>query len=186
MSGPVGCKATPKRQKQGWVNFVLSYGVRKTVLPARSGLIGKRSRAEIRRSDHEIAGRHGQVDPPLPLCFTHKIGALAVQTTRTSLNLSTALVDKMDAAWALPESPYDLLGVADDCSTADVKKAYRDMARSSTPEKHGRRTSRRARPTSSKSKRPTRRCRTQGAANFTTDGCSPASDWCARTSINTP
>ena len=42
----------------------------------------------------------------------------------------------MDAAWALPESPYDLLGVADDCSTADVKKAYRDMARLFHPDRN--------------------------------------------------
>ena len=42
----------------------------------------------------------------------------------------------MDAAWALPESPYDLLGVADDCSTAEVKKAYRDMARLFHPDRN--------------------------------------------------
>ena len=43
----------------------------------------------------------------------------------------------MDAAWALPESPYDLLGVADDCSTARrQKRAGRDMARLFHPDRN--------------------------------------------------
>ena len=42
----------------------------------------------------------------------------------------------MDAAWALPESPYDLLGIDDDCNTSDVKKAYRDMARLFHPDRN--------------------------------------------------
>ena len=44
----------------------------------------------------------------------------------------------MDSSWNLDKSPYDILGVYEDATEADVKSAYRDLARLFHPDRnHG-------------------------------------------------
>ena len=89
-SGPVGCKATPKRQKQGCTLAIVRGQENRSPPPQTLGLAGwPCAAAAITKLG---VATPDYCDLLLLAILARKTGALAVQTLRTkALNLSTTL-----------------------------------------------------------------------------------------------